>query len=178
MVYESDPAVTAWFEHAVTHPNPSVRAAALSLLGRVDCAPRRTLIAAGLVDEDPAVRAAAAWSEAMHALEADQGATDLFESELDPRPDALDLGWEWQYRVVVCHGMYVPSYAVVVWTEHEDDVAAKRLALLKGTGGKEPLEEVPVIVERSLVTRYTRAAKSASEARRWASTGRPRYEDV
>lgn len=178
MAYDAAANTLRWFRAALSAPNPRVRWRALELLGEVECPPRAEWIEVALHDHDPRVAATAALVESRLATgDADAG-TDLFESDFADGRAEGDLEWEWEYRVVVCRGLYVPSQGVLVWTAEEDDDRARQLALMKACGLTEPRDDVvPIITRKTFVSRYTRSPRSMAEAMLWHSRGRPRYGD-
>jgi hypothetical protein len=174
--YESDPEALAWLETALAHPARRVRLDAITLLSVVECPQRREWLARSQRDSDPVVRATSALVEAQVAV-ASAERFDLFESDLGAGLDAADLEWEWEYLVAVCHGVVFPGALTRVWCKREDDSLARHLAVMKAYAGKdhESVHAQPMIVSKRLVTQYTRSPKSAREASRWSTRGRPRY---
>lgn len=174
--YETDSQAIDWFERSLTHHNHHVRCEALRLLARVDLARRKEWFARAEQDPDPSVAATAVVAAAL-ARDGARFHEDLLESDFADGLDSPDLMWEWEYAVAVCDGVLAPVALTLAWTREEDDEAAREMAMLKCYAGKEGqvATGTPIIVSKRLVTRYTRSARTFSEAVRWHHSGRPRY---
>jgi hypothetical protein len=146
------------------------------LLEFVDCAQREQWLDRALCDPDPTVAATSVIVSALTRGAAEHR-TDLYESDLATGVDAEDLQWEWEYELIVCDKFFIPAVSTYVWTREEDDGLAREIALLKCYAGKEDekTNATSVIVSKRLVTRYTRTARTLTEAIRWRHEGRPRY---
>lgn len=157
---------------------PRVRRKAVELLEDVACDARGAWLERAQRDEDPQVAAAAALVSAAAQARPERTSFELYESEMGDGLEESDLAWEWEYEIKVCQGASVPEVAHVVWTRGEDDRAAKRIALMKAFLGREPESDaVAVIVDKRLVTQYTRAPRSSAEVAQWRDGGRPRYRE-
>jgi hypothetical protein len=177
MPYETDPLVLEWFERTLADERAAVRCRAVEMLEYVACGPRTRWLARAQSDRNPRVAATAALVEAVLATQGEADVIELLESDAFEGMCGSDLEWEWEYAVRVCRGWWVPPTSVLVWTREEDDGLAKELAVMKMTAGQPVAEQVvPVIVGKRTVTRYTRSARSTSEARTWHRRGRPRYD--
>ncbi len=176
--YETDTNTLDWFDRTLTHPVARVRISTLCLLAEVDCASRRAWLRRAQSDSVAEVVATAVLLEAVAAVRADEG-TDLFESDFAEQLDHSDLGWEWEYDVVVAHGELVQMGVRKVWTAQEDDGLARLIALQKAYCGKESeiARGTAIIVGKRLVNHYTRSPRSMAEATRWLREGRPRYRE-
>lgn len=129
-------------------------------------------------DPDPRVAATAVLVCAGVEVLGDFPGEDLYESDFAEGIERNTLGWEWEYSVVVCRGLSAPVSSVVVWTREEDDVEAKRLALLKACAGElDSSSVVPIVAGKRFVNRFTRSARTRAEAVRWHQLGRPRFQD-
>lgn len=178
MVYDADPSTIAWFEAALSSSRSRVRWRAVELLRDIDGPHRTRWLEAAASDPDPRVAATAVLVTAAIVASVDLAAEDLFESDFAEGVERGPLGWEWEYRVLVCRGLCAPSAGVLVWTRDEDDAEAKRLAVLKACAGeRDSGTAVPILVSKRFVNRYTRSARSMSEAVRWHHQGRPRLDD-
>jgi len=176
MYYESDARVLSWISEALHHPSRRIRLDAVNLLSALDFADRDEWLGCAMCDKDPVVVATAALVQAQVRVMGHR--FDLFESDLGCGLDSPDLQWEWEYSVVVCHGVAVPGATTLVWTREEDDALARNLAVMKVYVGKEHESQRarPLIVSKRLVTRFTRSPRSSAEARKWHAQGRPRYQ--
>lgn len=177
MYFETDPNVLAWFERALACDNPGVRRRAVALLGEVTCSRAPGWLERALGDPDPRVAKTAAVLRERPAERAAQDACiELMESDLADELSGGDLRWEWEYRVLVCDGLYIPNTPQLAWMAHEDDAAARRVALMRARPpGPGEHEAVAVIVSKWLVNTYTRSPRGFNEAMRWHLEGRPRY---
>ena len=176
--YETDPSVLAWFHEHLTDDRPRVRRQALQLLEHVDCSERDHWLERGEADPDPQVMTAAVLVRAVVDLRRDARAIELLEADFSNGAAAEDLQWEWEYTVKVCRGCYVPATSVLAWTHEEDDAAAREIALMKAVAWERSTDDaVPVIIDKRLVTLFTRSPRSFSEAVLWHNQGRPRYRD-
>jgi hypothetical protein len=176
--YEQNPEIIAWFETSLGDPRPVARRRAIELLEYVDCAQRERWLSQAEQDEDPKVVSTAVLVRAILARSFDESRLELLESDFYDGCESEDLEWEWEYAVKVCHGCFVPASAVLVWTREEDDEAARRIALLKMTGGQEPDgDEMAIVIGKRVVNRYTRSARTQAEAMIWHQKGRPRYRE-
>ena len=139
--YETDPAVLAWFDRALTHGSSYVRMAALVLLGDVDSAHRGSWLRRAQSDPVAEVVATAVLTEAFVTV-ADSVSADLFESDFAESLERGDLIWEWEYDIVVAHDVVVQLGRRKAWVAVEDDALARRLALQKAycrQGVRDPL---------------------------------------
>ncbi len=176
LYFENDKSVLEWFERALCHPTAHIRRQAVLILEFVDCVHRQQWLDRALCDPDPTV---AATSVIVSALTRDRSEklVDLYESDFATGANSEDLRWEWEYELIVCDKFFIPAVRMLAWTQEEDDGLAREIALLKCYAGKEHEKEngTGVIVSKRLVTRYTRAARSFTEAVLWHQGGRPRY---
>jgi hypothetical protein len=173
--FENDKAVLDWFDRALTHPTAHIRRQALLLLEHVDCTLRASWLERGQRDPDASVAATAV---VVARIAPDpHWRPDLLESDLATGVDAEDLQWEWEYELVVCDRFTIPGVRTLAWSKTEDDGLAREIALMKNYAGKEHEKQhgTAVIVSKRLVTRYTRGARTFTEALRWHHEGRPRY---
>lgn len=177
--YETDRRALHWFESALASAAPAVRIEAVRLLALVETERRALWLTRASLDSDPRVSAEAVLVMAALREKEDSPGLDLFESDFASGDHATDLGWEWEYLVLVCQGASLPHTRHLVWTGEEDDVLARRLALLKAFAGKEQQIDcaTAIIVSKRFVTPYTRSPRSMHEAMRWRSGGRPRYRE-
>ena len=176
MPYERDPHTIAWLEAMVHNELPRVRRRAVELLEYVDADAREAWLARAMTDADPYVAATAALVSAVLQVQRNDPVFELLECDLVSGMDAPDLQLEWEYKIKVCRGAYVPSRHLLVWTREDDDHVAKQIALMKAFPGARPPEDaVPVVIEKHAVTLFTRMPHSRAEAQRWMREGRPRY---
>ena len=178
MYYESDPRSMQWIDDALGHSARRIRIDAVNLLGVVDSALRKQWLRRALRDPDPVVVATAAFVETF-ATGTSAHRFDLFESDFGSGLVAGDLRWEWEYSIAVCDGFVFPGALTHVWTAHEDDIAARRLAIMKTYVGKmdQAVRATALIVDKRLVTKHTRLPRSRAEAHQWHLRGRPRYHE-
>jgi hypothetical protein len=130
-------------------------------------------------ERDPVERvsATAVLVRAVVEAQTDKGVLELIESDLSDGVSG-DLEWEWEYTIKVCRGTWVPSAGILAWCKDEDDAAAKQIAMIKSFPAQPPdPDAVPVIVQKLLVTKYTRSPRNRNEAISWHQWGRPRYEE-
>ncbi|HET6352590.1 MAG TPA: hypothetical protein VFG89_10755 [Coriobacteriia bacterium] len=176
MPYETDPKVLEWFERTLADPRPNVRRRAVELLDKVDSASRERWLDAAERDSDPRVAGTAVLVHSSILVAEDASVFELLESDFGTVEGGEDLAWEWEYLVVVCEGSYVPAAHRIVFLREEDDATAREVAVIKASYGRASAESLtPVIVDKRLVSRYTRSPRSAMEAQMWKSEGRPRY---
>jgi len=174
--YETDPKVLEWFERTLTDPRSNVRRRAVELLDKVDSANRERWLEAAERDSDPRVAGTAVLVHSSIVVAQDASVFELLESDFATMEGGEDLAWEWEYLVVVCEGAYIPAACRIVFLRQEDDAAAKEVAVIKASYGRAAHEAfTPVIVDKRLVSQYTRSPRSAMEAQMWRSEGRPRY---
>jgi len=164
-----------WFEHALRAANPSVRWRALGLLEDVATPRRDAWLERAERDPDPRVAARAVLVSAALTLQR-KHTDDLFESDFAAGELSADLEWEWEYRFIMCVGLYVPGIPRnPVWVRYEDDEAARDIALMKGSIAGDGDDVVAILVNKRFVNRYTRAPRSLLEHKAWRDHGRPRY---
>ena len=176
MPYERDPHTIAWLEAMLHSELPRVRRRAVELLEYVDTDGREAWVAHAMADADPHVAATAALVSAVLEVQSDAPLFELLECDVVAGMDAPDLQWEWEYKIKVCRGVYIPSRHLLVWTREADDYVAKQIALMKAFPGERPAKDaVPVVIEKCAVTLFTRMPHSRAEAQRWMREGRPRY---
>jgi hypothetical protein len=176
VVYDADPRVARWFEVALGAGNPKIRCRAVELLASVDCPGRDRWLERASHDDDARVRAVVEFVRAAGAAAVEIPGQDLYESDFADGLGEDDLDWEWEYRFKPCIGLHIPLGSVLVWTKREDDTSARGIAAMKASAGGGAREDVvPVMVGKRLVNRYTRSARSATEATKWGRYGRPRY---
>lgn len=173
MPYDADPRTWEWFDRALTEGGRRTRWRAVGLLRVIDGPARARLLSLAEHDADPLIAASAVViAESIRC--GGSRDDDLFESDFAQGRSTGELQWEWEYQVMVCVGGYVPGRGVLVWTRDEDDGEAKRLAIMKATHGRsEPGRCTPMIVGKRYVNRYTRSARSFTEAMMWHRKGRP-----
>lgn len=178
MPYDSTRQTAEWFRAALSSRHTRIRIRAVEMLGYIDSPGRDSWLESMTDDADPLVVMTAVAVSAAIALGSHDDDTDLFESDFATGVEGSQLGWEWEYRVAVCVGHYIPERPVLVWTREENDEEAKRLAALKATvGGRGDADVTPLIVGKRFVNRYTRSARSFAEAMRWRQEGRPAYRE-
>lgn len=178
MPYDANVDTWLWFENVLASGGTHARLRAVELLRLVDGPPRQSMLRRAADDVDPVVAAIAVIVASSVEDDESIGDFELFESDFAQRSDCDDLGWEWEYQVIVCEGHYAPMRGVLVWTVAEDDAEAKRLAVMKASLGR--AERVPttaLLVGKRFVNRFTRSARSFSEAMRWHRHGRPRLTE-
>lgn len=178
MAYDADPRTLEWFELALASASTRTRLRALAMLREVDGPRRAAWLAAAECDPDPRVAATAVLVAAAIRLSPEGSEADLFESDFAEGTERDALGWEWEYHVIVCKGLFAPVRGVHVWTREEDDEEARRMAVLKAcVGEREHQTVVPIVAGKRFVNRYTRSARSFAEAVKWHHEGRPRYRE-
>lgn len=178
MPYDASRITAKWFEAALSSGQPRIRSRAVEMLRHVDCPMRRSWLDAMSGDRDPEVLMTAVAISAALSLESGDADMELFESDFAAGVEESPLGWEWEYRVAVCVGLYIPERPVLVWTRDESDEEAKRLAVLKATVGADGQSiATPIVLGKRFVNRYTRSARSFAEAMRWRAEGRPDLRD-
>lgn len=173
--YDASSKTTAWFEAALVAPNPKVRWRAVQLLEHVETPHRDAWLERMRADPDPRVVSVALTVAALAALQ--PASLDLMESDFAQgvrTGGSGDLDWEWEYRFVICEGLYVPMAGTLVWTRDEDDEMARRLALMKAGVARTRPDRVAIMAEKRFVNRYTRSPRTLAEAMRWSREGRPR----
>lgn len=176
--YDGDRRTVEWFERVLGSPVAEIRRRALELLSRSDGPRRDGWLARAADDEDADVRATAVLVGAAIAARSEIPGEDLLESDFGQGAADDDLEWEWEYCFVPCAGVHVPTTGLLVWTAQEDDEGARAIAAMKASAGSLRQEEVvPVMIDKRLVTRYTRSPRSHVEAMQWNRNGRPRYRE-
>jgi HEAT repeat protein len=143
------------------HPDPAIRAQAMSVLGRIDDGDAAARVALALEDDEPAVQRAALLVLGTHARVEDEAVTDRVGAILASHPD-------WAVRTLAARtlgrvsGRRAESHLVRALTRDEyafvREAAAAALGEVGGTAAERALEEAAGSDREERVRRAARAA--------------------
>jgi hypothetical protein len=156
-----------------------VRLDAVKLLEAVDCQLRDEWLLALIADDEQVVSRAAQRVRVRSVVRNQEFDAELLDSDFALGVADSDLSWEWEYLVRVYRGNQARGN-VTVWTREEDDVLAKRIAVMRSKSagwGIDDLQTHTFVLSRMLVCEFTRSPRSTAESTRWETGGRPKYRD-